>query len=166
MIEQIIVDLLVFLVAPVIFWRAIRGVVPMAVLPILFGLAISVAASRFGFDKAIFGPSDFGEAIGWVGVLVLAFSAGLETREMATTNGPAGPRLIGTALVALALPFVVGVGIVASGAVDMLLAAPAGVSPLLGAAAIGLCLAVSALPVLIGIVRELPMADRPLVSRV
>ena len=32
----------------------------------------------------------------------------------------------------------------------------------LGAAAIGLCLAVSELPVLIGIVRELPRADRPL----
>ena len=39
---------------------------------------------------------------------------------------------------------------------------PQTVSPLLSAGAIGLCLAVSALPVLVGIVRELPMADRAL----
>ncbi len=160
--QQLVIDLLVFLAAPVLFWRLIRGVVPMAVLPILFGLAISVAAARFGFDKAIVGPSRLGETIGWLGVLVLAFSAGLETRMMATSNAPAGPRLIGTAVTALAIPFLIGAGAIATGLFDLVLAPPKGVSPLLGAAAIGLCLAVSALPVLIGIVRELPAGDRPL----
>jgi Kef-type K+ transport system membrane component KefB len=159
---QFLIDVLVFLVAPVLCWRLIRGVVPMAVLPILFGLAISVAATRFGFDKSIVGPSKLGETIGWLGVLVLAFTAGLETRMMAATHAPAGPRLVGTAVTALAIPFLLGAGAIATGMFDLVLAAPKGVPPLLGAAAIGLCLAVSALPVLIGIVRELPGADRPL----
>lgn len=156
-----LIDILCFLVVPVVFWWAIRGAVPMAVLPILTGLLVAIGADRLGFDKSMLGPSDWGETIGWLGVLALAFSAGLETRV--TSEGPKmGPQVIVAALVALALPFIVGFGVAFSGVMDAVLLRPEGVSPMLSASAIGLCLAVSALPVLVGIVRELPMADRPL----
>lgn len=156
-----VIDLLCFLVVPVFMWWAIRGAVPMAVLPILTGLSVAIAADRLGFDKSALGPSEWGETLGWLGVLALAFSAGLETRV--TSEGPKmGGQVVFAALVALALPFAVGFGIAASGVMDAVLLRPEGVSPLLSAGAIGLCLAVSALPVLVGIVRELPLADRPL----
>lgn len=154
-----VIDIACFLVLPVVCWRVLRGAVPMAVLPILAGLAIAIAANRFGFDKNILGPSQAGEAIGWVGVLILAFSAGLETRTMA--RGPKfGSQFIGSAIAALSLPFFVGLAITFSGVIDPILVRPENVNPWLSAAAIGLCLAVSALPVLVGIVRELPAADR------
>lgn len=157
-----LVDLFCFLLIPVLCWRMARGAVPMAVLPILTGLTVAIAADRLGFDKSILGPSWLGETIGWLGVLALAFSAGLETRVTADHAPRLRARVAGTALIALALPFVVGLVVAMSGAMDAVLARPADVSPLLSAGAIGLCLAVSALPVLVGIVRELPMADRPL----
>lgn len=156
-----LIDLFCFLAVPLLCWRLARGAVPMAVLPILTGLTVAIAADRFGFDKSALGPSDFGEKIGWYGVLALAFSAGLETRVTADHALEPGRRMILTALVALALPFAVGFGIALSGMMDAVLLRPAGVSPLLSASAIGLCLAVSALPVLVGIVRELPFTDRP-----
>lgn len=156
-----IIDVVCFLALPVLCWRVLRGAVPMAVLPILGGLGVAIAASRFGFDKSIVGPSQLGETIGWLGVLTLAFSAGLETRTMA--SGPKlGPQFIGSAVTALLLPFVIGLAIAYSGAVDAIMAPPANVDRWLTSAAIGLCLAVSALPVLVGIVRELPIGDRPL----
>ena len=157
-----LVDLVCFLLVPVLCWRLVRGAVPMAVLPILTGLAVAIGADRFGFDKTVLGPSEPGEIIGWLGVLALAFSAGLETRVTADQAPRLGLRVVGTALTALALPFLVGFMVALSGAMDGVLVRPDGVSPLLSAGAIGLCLAVSALPVLVGIVRELPMADRPL----
>ncbi|WP_428681010.1 cation:proton antiporter [Sphingopyxis sp.] len=158
----LLIDLLCFLGLPLLCWRLVRGAVPMAVLPILTGLAVAIAADRFGFDKSIVGPSPIGEMIGWCGVLALAFSAGLETRTAADRLPTLGAQAIASALVALALPFTVGFIAASSGAMEAVLARPAGVSPFLSAGAIGLCLSVSALPVLVGIVRELPMADRPL----
>lgn len=156
----VLIDLFYFLLVPLLCWRLARGAVPMAVLPILTGLAVAVAADRFGFDKSILGPSDLGETIGWCGVLALAFSAGLETRVTADDAPAPGRRMVLTALVALALPFAVGFAVAFSGIMDAVLLRPDGVSPMLSASAIGLCLAVSALPVLVGIVRELPIADR------
>jgi Kef-type K+ transport system membrane component KefB len=154
-----IVDLLIFLVAPYLCWRVLRGAAPMAVLPILIGLCVAVAAYHFDFDKSIAGPSEIGETIGWVGVLILTFSAGLETRTMA--GGPKlGAHLFLSAGGALALPFLVGFLIALSGVINGVLQPPANVSPMLAAAALGLCIAVSALPVLVGVVRELPAADR------
>jgi len=157
-----LVDLACFLVVPLLCWRLVRGAVPMAVLPILAGLSVAIAADRFGFDKALLGPSPLGETIGWCGVLALAFSAGLETRTASVHLPRLGGQAVASALVALALPFAVGFLIALSGALDPVLARPEGVSSLLSAGAIGLCLAVSALPVLVGIVRELPAKDRPL----
>ena len=101
------IDIVCFLLVPVLVWRLTRSIVPMAVMPILTGLAVAVAADRFGFDKAVFGPSRAGESIGWIGVLLLTFSAGLETRAMA--NGPRmGIRTFFAAIAALALPFLLG----------------------------------------------------------
>lgn len=154
-----LIDALCYLVVPLLIWRVLRGVVPMAVLPILAGLGVAVAADRFGFDKSIVGPSQLGETIGWIGVLGLAFSAGLETRTM-TAGARFGGRLFASAVAALALPFIVGGALAYSGAADELFARPQDVDALLFAAAIGICLAVSALPVLVGIVRELPRSDR------
>ena len=153
------IDVLVFLVLPFLCWRVLRGAVPMAVLPILTGLCIAIAAHQFGFDKNIVGPSEIGENIGWIGVLMLAFSAGLETRTMA--DGPkTGAHLFFSAGGALALPFAIGFVLALSGVFDSVLTPPGNVSPLLSASAFGLCLAVSALPVLVGVVRELPANDR------
>lgn len=157
-----LVDLVCFLVVPLLCWRLARGAVPMAVLPILTGLSVAIAADRFGFDKALLGPSPLGETIGWCGVLALAFSAGLETRTASMHLPRLGGQAVASALVALALPFAVGLLIALSGTLDLVLAQPEGISALLSAGAIGLCLAVSALPVLVGIVRELPAKDRPL----
>ena len=157
-----LIDLFCFLLVPLLCWRLVRGAVPMAVLPILAGLSVAIAADRFGFDKSLLGPSPAGDMIGWLGVLALAFSAGLETRTTAEQAPKLGGRLAGSALAALALPCLVGFAVALSGVADGVLARPEGVSPLLSAGAIGLCLAVSALPVLVGIVRELPAADRPL----
>ncbi|WP_282948703.1 MULTISPECIES: cation:proton antiporter [unclassified Sphingopyxis] len=157
-----VIDLLCFLVVPLLCWRLVSGAVPLAVLPILTGLAVAIAADRFGFDKSVLGPSPLGDTIGWLGVLALAFSAGLETRTTTDHAPRLDGRLVGAALAALSLPFMVGFAAAVSGTMDAVLARPQGVSPLLSAAAIGLCLSVSALPVLVGIVRELPVADRPL----
>jgi Kef-type K+ transport system membrane component KefB len=154
------IDVLVFLALPYLAWRLLRGAAPMAVLPILTGLCISVAAHHLGFDKTLVGPSALGSIIGWVGVLILAFSAGLETRTMA--EGPwIGPQLFASAGAALALPFAAGFALALSGVLDAILLPPKDVPPLLAASALGLCIAVSALPVLVGVVRELPAADRP-----
>jgi len=152
-------DILVFMALPYLLWRLVRGVAPMAVMPILVGLLIAVGAHHFDFDKNIVGPSPLGETIGWIGVLVLTFSAGLETRVIA--DGPkTGGQLFLSAAAALALPFGVGFLLALSGLLDGVIAPPADVGPLLSASAIGLCVAVSALPVLVGVVRELPTGDR------
>lgn len=152
-------DILVFMALPYVLWRLARGAMPMAVMPILTGLCIAVAAHHFNFDKNIVGPSPLGETIGWIGVLVLTFSAGLETRVIA--DGPkTGAQLFMSAAGALALPFGVGFLLAFSGVLDSVIAAPGGVDPVFSAAAIGLCVAVSALPVLVGVVRELPAGDR------
>lgn len=152
-------DILVFMALPYLLWRLVRGVAPMAVMPILVGLLIAVGAHHFGFDKNIVGPSPLGETIGWIGVLVLTFSAGLETRVIA--DGPKiGGQLFLSAAAALALPFGVGFLLALSGMLDGVMAPPTDVGPLLSASAIGLCVAVSALPVLVGVVRELPAGDR------
>ncbi|PZU45586.1 MAG: sodium:proton antiporter [Sphingomonas sp.] len=159
---SLLIDLFCFLLIPLACWRWLRGAVPMAVLPILAGLSVAIAADRIGFDKSALGPSPAGEMIGWVGVLVLAFSAGVETPVTESRTSGLNRRLIGSALSAIALPFLLGTLIALSGTMGGVLERPQGLSPLLSAAAIGLCLAVSALPVLVGIVRELPLADRPL----
>ena len=159
---------MIFVVLAWGIWRALGRSLPIAVLPIIIGLLLAAT----GALPAEWGvPSPAGDNIGWVGVLLLAFTAGLETRQSAHLPGasdlpPATRgdtlRFIASAALALLLPFAVGT-LAAKlwfGALPGW-AAPKG-GPWLGALAIGLCLAVSALPVLIGIVRELGPLHRPL----
>jgi len=158
-----IADALIFVLIPWIVWRLLGRSVPLAVLPILVGLGLAAA----GLKPTELGvPSALGDQIGWIGVLLLAFSAGLEMRlsdEEQTARSPSLPisRLATSAAAALALPFIVG-SLAAYYHFNQL---PGWTPPRgegwLGALAIGLCVAVSALPVLIGIVRELNPLQRP-----
>ena len=161
-------DALVFIGLAWVLWRLLGRSIPIAVVPIIIGLVLAAS----GWLPAPLGvPSVIGDGIGWVGVLLLAFTAGLETRQsthlrppsgLPTASGGAVFRFVASAALALLLPFVVG----ALAAYHYFPALPDWAAPngdrALGAIAIGLCIAVSALPVLIGIVRELGPLHRPL----
>ncbi len=162
------VDALVFVVLPWGLWRLLGRRIPFAVLPIVVGLLLAASGTSAGASVA----TASGQAVGWVGVLLLAFTAGLETRSIPTveTNGVAAasanglsfPRVAGSALVALFLPFAAGTAVAYAGLLDLPgWGAPRG-DEWVGAVAIGLCVAVSALPVLVGIVRELEGRHRAL----
>ncbi|MBO1324259.1 cation:proton antiporter [Acetobacter sp. TBRC 12305] len=161
----IISDIFVFVLLPWLIWRALRRQIPIAVIPILIGIllaAFHVPVSDVGI------PSALGEEIGWIAVLVMAFTAGLEMwQHPGQATGPDAPpspsigRLLGGAVVALGGPFIVGSALV----YWFFLPLPGWHAPRVGpgvaAASIGLCIAVSALPVLIGVVRELdPVHNR------
>lgn len=162
------IDGLIFILLPWLVWRALKRSIPLAVLPILIGLAIAAA----GVPVADLGvPSSLGNTIGFAGVLVLAFAAGLEMRQSPDASATVHTlpqhrlsvsRMAGSAAAALALPFIAGT----LAARYHFLELPGWASPRgdgwLGAVAIGLCIAVSALPVLIGLVRELRPCERPL----
>lgn len=161
-------DALIFILLAWVLWRALGRSIPIAVVPIVIGL---VLAATGWLPQAWGVPSVIGDKIGWVGVLLLAFTAGLETRQSAHVDSSAGLaaapansafRFVASAALALLLPFVVG-ALAAYYYFSVLpnWAAPNG-DRTLGAIAIGLCIAVSALPVLIGIVRELGPLHRPL----
>lgn len=163
-------DLAVFLLLPLLVWRLVRPVVPLAVVPVLIGLAVAALATLNGQrGPDLVPPTAVGDALGMLGVILLAFSAGLEGRDPGhltpgTTRVAAlSPgRILRSAGVALAVPFITGTLL----AWGLLTVAqdwrPAGLSVGLAAASIGLCLAVSALPVLVALLRELPSGLRPL----
>ena len=160
-------DALLFVLLPWILWRMVGRSIPLAVLPILIGLGLAWADI---LPASLGVPSEIGSTVGFVGVLILAFSAGLEMRhtpedasgKVAEDLNPSVGRLLLSAGVALALPFAVGT----MAAQYFLQEMPEWLSPKghgwLGAMAIGLCVAVSALPVLVGVVRELGPAHRSL----
>jgi len=161
-------DALIFILLAWMLWRLLGRSIPIAVVPIIIGLVLAAT----GWLPQSWGiPSVIGEKIGWIGVLLLAFTAGLETRQFAHADSPkgrpAGPRgsvfrFAASAALALLLPFLVG-ALAAYHYFSVLpnWAAPNG-NRALGSIAIGLCIAVSALPVLIGIVRELGPLHRSL----
>jgi Kef-type K+ transport system membrane component KefB len=161
-------DLLLFTGLSWALWRALGRAVPIAVLPIIIGL---VLAATGVLPKSLGIPAAGASFVGWIGVLLLAFSAGLETRQTAhlpaATDLPPARRVdtarfVTSAMLALLVPFAVGT----LAAKFFFLQLPGWAAPRVtvwwGAVAIGLCLAVSALPVLIGIVRELGPLHRPL----
>lgn len=161
-------DALIFIGLAWAVWRALGRSIPIAVIPIVIGLLLAAT----GVLPASWGvPSKPGDQIGFVGVLLLAFTAGLETRQSAHLPGApdAAPlphrqalRFVASAGMALLLPFAVGTFAAHAWLADLPgWAAPRG-GAWMGAFAIGLCIAVSALPVLIGIVRELGPLHRPL----
>lgn len=159
------IDASIFMLIPYLVWRLLGRTVPLVVIPILTGICMAA----FGVPREAWGiPSVIGDQIGWLGVLLLAFTAGLESRLPAGSGHDSSthdaaprvslPRLLISAALAIALPFLVG----SLAAYVFFLRLPGwsveGITTGFAASAIGLCMAVSALPVLIGIVRELPAA--------
>lgn len=160
-------DALIFIALPWVVWRLLGRAIPLAVLPILVGLGLAAS----GLGSTIKGvPSDLGNQIGFVGVLLLAFTAGLEMRQTSTDGAGASvipqklsvTRLMTSAAFALALPFAAGTLAAYHYFNELPGWAIQSGENWLGAMAIGLCVAVSALPVLIGLVRELPLRHRSL----
>lgn len=161
-------DALIFIGLAWVAWRVLQRSIPIAVIPIILGLLLAAT----GVLPAGWGvPSKLGDQIGFIGVLLLAFTAGLETRQSA--HLPSAPnaaplpraqalRFIASAGMALLLPFVAGT----LAAHYYFTGLPGWDAPKggawMGSLAIGLCIAVSALPVLIGIIRELGPLHRPL----
>ncbi|MGO1071565.1 cation:proton antiporter [Lysobacter sp. CA199] len=174
-------DALIFVLGSWALWRLLGRSVPLAVVPIVIGLVLA-AGGWLPPQWSV--PSAIGDKLGWIGVLALAFSAGLETRQnhyrpdddVSVAASPPLPeaatdatrphasvsRFALSAALALALPFAVGT----VAAYAHFIGLPGWTAPRgagwLGAIAIGLCVAVSALPVLIGIVRELGPLHRRL----
>lgn len=162
----LLADAGVFVLLPWVLWRASGRSIPMVVIPILVGIFLAVVHAPV---EALRIPSTYGNEIGWVAVLVLAFTAGLEMwqhpgQEKTENSLPPASlkRLIGGAAVALGGPFLLGTILVYTFFLPLPGWQVPHVSPLIGAASVGLCIAVSALPVLIGVVRELGPADRPI----
>src|SRR5918993_102794 len=164
----LLADAAAFVVVPWIAWRLLGRTIPFAVLPIIVGFSLAVLG---GVPTELGIPSAPGTLLGWAGVLLLAFTAGLETRTMAATaqtrDAPAVAlvpwrRLLGSAFIALLLPLLAGTLVAYFLLIDLPDWAAPRAQGWLGAAAIGLCVAVSALPVLIGIVRELDAGQRAL----
>jgi len=157
-----LLDAALFIGLAWVIWRLCGRTFPFAIVPIAIGLAIAGAG---GLPASWGVPSPSAQTLGWVGVLLLAFTAGMETRHsMAAApnlQGPSSRRVVLSAVVAMLLPFAAG-ALLSYYVLDRLAAwAPPAGNALLGALAVGLCVAVSALPVLIGIVRELDAAHRP-----
>jgi len=159
-------DACFFVLLPWIVWRLIGRTLPIAVMPIFLGIILAVMhapVERIGI------PSQYGDNIGWVAVLVLAFTAGLEMWQHpgADPSVNALPpvslgRLLGGAAIALGGPFLVGSILIYVFFLPLHGWQAPHASGIIAAASIGLCIAVSALPVLIGIVRELEPAHRPI----
>lgn len=164
----LLADAAIFILLAWAVWRALGRTIPIAVVPIIIGLLLA-GSGLLPKDWGV--PSVWGDRIGWVGVLLLAFTAGLESRHFKyapnAVAAPARPashpsRFLASAAVALLLPFVAGLVAAYFHFTELPNWAPPGGSRWLGSLAIGLCVAVSALPVLIGIVRELGPLHRPL----
>ncbi|WP_049623290.1 cation:proton antiporter [Frateuria defendens] len=160
-------DMLVFVALPWLLWKALKQRIPLVVIPIVIGMVLAVLK----LPVATLGlPSQLGNQIGFLGVLLLAFTAGMELRvphdqAAAPHEAPARGsflRLAASALAALLVPFAVGSAFAYLHLLDLDSWVPAHGRNGLSAAAIGLCMAVSALPVLVGLVRELDASRRPL----
>ncbi|HEY0523714.1 MAG TPA: cation:proton antiporter [Stellaceae bacterium] len=166
-----LVDALFFALAPWAAWRLLRRSVPLAVLPILFGVAVSALGVLLGTSGKLVTPSGIGELIGQLGVLLLAFTAGLENgidrmgggsddQAAVSASRQSMARTYVTAALALIVPFAAGMLISYTVLWNVPAWAANGIDRFIGSASIGLCVAVSALPVLVGIVRELPWQYR------
>lgn len=164
-------DIALFIGLPWVIWMALRRTIPLAVVPILLGLILATARVPL---KSIGLPSALGDQIGFVGVILLAFTAGLETRHPPVITSKDGRsktvpmptlkplRIVSAAALALALPFAAGALISRFRLLDNAAWLPPHGANWVSASAIGLCIAVSALPVLVGLLRELTPEEQPL----
>jgi Kef-type K+ transport system membrane component KefB len=160
-------DMLLFVAVPWLLWKALKQRIPLVVIPIVIGMVLAVLK----LPVAALGiPSQLGNQIGFLGVLLLAFTAGMELRaphgSPSSAQEPAAQpsflRLALSALVALLIPFLIGSAFAYLHLLNLDSWVPQHGRDWLSASAIGLCMAVSALPVLVGLVRELDASRRPL----
>ncbi|MBW8271236.1 cation:proton antiporter [Caldovatus aquaticus] len=149
----------VLVLAPWLLWRlrAVRAVAPLAVVQILAGVALG--PSLLGrvapeLHAALFPPAVLAalQGVATLGVLLYVFAAGMHLDPAALRAQ--GRRLAGPALGSFLVPLALGVGLGAW----MAEAVPGAPGPRGGApgfaAAIGACIACTALPVLAAILRE------------
>ena len=144
---------------PWLLWRlrAVRRAAPLAVVQIMVGVALGpslLGRAAPGFHAAVFTPEVLGalQGVANIGVMLYVFVAGMHLDPEAL-RGQA-KRLAAPALGSFLLPFGLGMGL----GVWMAEAVPGATGPRgdgLGfAAAIGACVACTALPVLAAILRE------------
>jgi Kef-type K+ transport system membrane component KefB len=153
---------LVLVLLPWALWRvpAVRRVMPLAVAQILVGLALGpsgLGRVAPGWQAALFTPPVLAavDGIGGLGVLLYVFVTGLHL-DAAPLRRDA-PRLAAAALGSVGVPLLFG----AAAAGGMLHVAPAVLGPL-GAragfvAAVAICIAVTALPVLAAVLAEMAL---------
>lgn len=169
LILPLILDALLFIALPWGIWRLLRGSVPLAVLPILLGMvfsALHLPLSKWGV------PPPLGNQLGFIGVILLAFTAGLEMRHAPEGEGTDHARaerakvkplrVAMSAALALVVPFAIGTFASYYYFLDLPKWSPTFGKGWLTSAAIGLCIAVSALPVLVALARELKPEQKPL----
>lgn len=162
-----LIQALLLIVVPFALWRAagVRRVAPMVVVQILFGIALGpsllgrVAPEAWG---TLFGPPALGPLVGlsWLAVVFFAFLTGLHL-DVADMRGR-GRAVAAVSLSSMIVPTIAGTGAgvwVADAFPAM--AGPAA-TPVLFAAGFGVCLGVTALPVLGAILREMGLTATPL----
>lgn len=162
-----LIQALLLIVVPFALWRAagVRRVAPMVVVQILFGIALGpsllgrVAPDVWGtlFGGAALAPLT---GLGWLAVVFFAFLTGLHL-DVADMRGR-GRAVMIVALSSMVIPTIAGAGVgVWVADVFPAMAGPAA-TPALFAIGFGVCLGVTALPVLGAILREMRLTATPL----
>lgn len=159
-----LVQAILLIAVPFLLWRLIRmqRVAPMVVIQILFGVALGpsllgrVAPETW---EALFAAPSLAPLAGlsWLAVTLFAFLTGLHL-DVTEFSGKGG-AFVAVSLSSLAVPTVLGgaLGLWIAGAVPGM-AGPAS-SPSLFGAGFGICLGVTALPVLGAILREMGLLE-------
>jgi len=160
-----IVQALVILVLPVAMWRALylRGAVPLVVVQILVGIALG--PTLFGrlapeFYHLFFNPATLTPlwGVASIAVLLFGFVTGLHLEPRAFLGRGRAFTLVALASVTVptAAGFLGGLWIAARQPAEL----GAGIGPFGFATAIGICIGVTALPVLGAILREMDLLGR------
>ena len=160
-----LVQALLLIAVPFLLWRltGIRRVAPMVVVQILFGVALGPSLLGHAVPElwaALFAPASLAPLAGlsWLAVVLFAFLTGLHL-DVTEFRGRGG-AFLAVGLSSLVVPTALGgaLGLWIAGAVPGM-AGPAA-SPGLFAAGFGICLGVTALPVLGAILREMGLLEQ------
>lgn len=152
---------------PFLIWRALRssGLVPLVVVQILAGLILGPSLLGQAFPEfwgMVFDPSRLSPLSGlhWLAVVLFSFLTGLhlDPDDLRGYGKTASAAAIGSVLVPLLMGALAGLWL--ANAVPSAVGANA--SPLVFALAVALCTAVTALPVMGAILREMELHDMPL----
>ena len=160
-----LVQAILLIAVPFLLWRltGAKRVTPMVVIQILFGIALGpsvLGAVAPDVWEALFAPASLAPLSGlsWLAVALFAFLIGLHL-DVTEFRGR-GRAFLGVSLSSLAVPSALGagLGLWIAGALPSM-AGPAA-SPGLFAAGFGVCLGVTALPVLGAILREMGLLEK------